>query len=176
MRPAALVQVANDIVWNRRVHIVECGSGVSTIVLARLLRQLGRPATLVALEHDAQWAELVSELLAREHLDDVARVVTAPLEGEPPWYAPAAVASLPGPVDLLVVDGPPAYAAGEGERRAPALSAFDERLTSGAAVFLDDVQRPGEQAVLAAWERTSKWRFIVDETTGIARGERAAQA
>lgn len=172
MRPAALVQVCNDIVWNARTHVVECGSGVSTVVLARLLRQLERPATLVSLEHDARWADLVTDLLEREGLGDVARVVHAPLEEQPSWYARDAVQATSPVIDLLVVDGPPAYAAGEGERRAPALATFDERLSPGATVVLDDANRPGEQRVLATWEATTPWRFTVDEASGLAVGHR----
>jgi hypothetical protein len=41
MRPAGLVRVCNEIVHRGRTRIVECGSGVSTVVLARLLRQRG---------------------------------------------------------------------------------------------------------------------------------------
>ncbi len=39
MRPAGLVTVCNDIVLNERRRIVELGSGVSTVLLARLMHQ-----------------------------------------------------------------------------------------------------------------------------------------
>ena len=55
MRPAGLVMVCNDIVLGDRRRVVELGSGLSTVLLARLLAQ--RPPvggfTLVAVEHDA---------------------------------------------------------------------------------------------------------------------------
>ncbi|HEV7751288.1 MAG TPA: class I SAM-dependent methyltransferase [Baekduia sp.] len=171
MRPAGLVMVCNEIVYADRTTIVECGSGVSTIILARLLRQRGA-GTVVALEHDAAWAQRVADLLRREELHEQARVVHAPLEGDPPWYATEALAGLPKDVDLLIVDGPPAYAAGEELRRAPALAHFESRLTPGATVVLDDLARPGERAVLAGWEAQTPWRFRVEESAGVAFGAR----
>lgn len=175
MRPAGLVLVCNEVVHGGRTRVVECGSGASTVVLARLLRERGA-GSIVALEHDGGWAALVADLLRREGLDDIARVVHAPLEGDPPWYATAALDALPGEVDLLVVDGPPADAAGEEDRRAPALGFFEPRLVPGAVVMLDDSDRPGERAVLARWEAETAWRFGVEEAAGAAVGVRDGPA
>lgn len=127
--------------------------------------------SVVAVEHDGDWAALVGDLLRREVLDGVARVVHAPLEGDPPWYAQAALDALPAEVDLLVVDGPPAHAPGEQHRRAPALP-FEPRLVPGGTVVLDDLDRPGEREVLARWEAQTPWRFRVDQATGVAVGAR----
>jgi hypothetical protein len=175
MRPAALVVVCNEIVHGARTRIVECGSGVSTVLLARLLRECGA-GRLVALEHDRHWAALVHEQLRREALDGIARVLDAPLEGEPPWYGPARLVDVPDELDLLVVDGPPACDAGHGMRRAPALPRFDERLVVGATVVLDDIARPGERDVLAGWEASTDWRFALDERAGVAIGRRQQDA
>jgi len=175
MRPAGLVRVCNEVVQRRRTRIVECGSGVSTVVLGRLLRQCGGGATIVALEHDAGWVALVTDMLRRESLLDVAHVVHAPLEGDPPWYAGSALTKMPADVDLLVVDGPPAYAPGKGRRRAPALAAFAPRLTDTATVVLDDANRAGEREVLAGWEAATSWRFSVDEAAGVATGQRGTE-
>lgn len=171
MRPAALVAVCNEIVHGARTRIVECGSGVSTVVLARLLRER-RAGGLVALEHDRHWAALVQEHLRRETLDRIARVLHAPLQGEPPWYGLAGLEEVPDEIDLLVVDGPPACDPGHDMRRAPALPRFAERLVASAAVVLDDISRPGERQVIASWEASTDWRFVVDERAGVAVGRR----
>lgn len=175
MRPAGLVTVCNEVVHGCRTRVLECGSGVSTVVLARLLRERGA-GSVVAVEHDDAWATLVRDLLRREALDGVAHVVHAPLEGDPVWYAEAALDALPQEIDLLVVDGPPADAAGQEHRRAPALPFFEPRLIPGASVVLDDVQRLGERGVLAGWERNTPWRFRVDESAGLAVGARGQVA
>ena len=171
MRPAGLVMVCNEIVLGQRTRIVECGSGVSTVVLARLLRSRG-VGSVVALEHDGAWAARVARWLRNEKLEPFARVVHAPLEGDPPWYATAALDEAPDAIDLLIVDGPPAFHAGEEHRRAPALERFAPRLADGATVVLDDLDRPGERAVLAGWEAATEWRFRVEESAGVAFGAR----
>jgi hypothetical protein len=172
MRPAGLVAVCNEIVHGARRCIVECGSGVSTVVVARLLRERGEGA-LVSLEHDQHWAGVVQDQLRRESLDTIARVVYAPLEGTPPWYDLAGLADIPDAVDLLIVDGPPAFDPGHGHRRAPALPWFGERLIPGATVMLDDIDREGERDVLAGWEAGTGWRFSIDESARLATGHRA---
>lgn len=172
MRPAAMVAVCNEVVHGARERIVECGSGASTVLLARLLRERGG-GRLTAIEHDGHWAALVAEQLRREGLDSIARVLHAPLGGEPEWYAAAELAAVPDEVDLLIVDGPPAFYPGTGTSRAPALPWFEQRLTADAAVFLDDLDRPGERHVIATWEAAGGWRFAIDAATGLARGRRA---
>jgi predicted O-methyltransferase YrrM len=173
MRPAGLVLVCNEIMYANRETIVECGSGVSTVVLARLLRARGC-GSLVALEHDEGWAARVTELLHAEGLDHVARVVHAPLGGTPPWYDRAALDGLPQAIDLLIVDGPPADKPGMGLARAPALALLDPRLADGATVVLDDLDRQGERDVLAGWESATPWRFTIEDSAGIAIGGRGA--
>jgi hypothetical protein len=183
MRPAGLVAVCNDIVVNERRCVLELGSGVSTILLVRLLSQLDLAGgfRLVAVEHDAGWARWVSDQLDREGIGDNAVVVHAPLVphvvAEPGvlWYDEMVVAVrldavLRGDlVDLLLVDGPPAYAAGQGLARYPALPVLCDRLAPGATVVLDDVERPGEQEVLRRWEDESGLEFHRRaEDTGIA--------
>ncbi len=169
MRASGLVHLCNLVVHRAPAQVVECGAGVSTIVLARLLAERGA-GRLTALEHDAGWAERVADLLAREELTGVARVVLAPLEGG--WYAAEGVAQLPEAIDLLIVDGPPADRPEIAEARGPALTTIEPRLTAGARVILDDIDRAGEQRVLADWERETAWRFDRLEEEAIAVGRR----
>lgn len=166
MRPTGLVTVCNDIVLNQRHRIVELGSGISTVLLARLLTQHLPPGgfRMASVEHDARWARWVSEQLDREGTGTDVTIVRAPLTPHPraerglPWYDEAALteglreALGADPIDLLVVDGPPAHAAGQGLARYPALPVLGNRLAPGATVVLDDVERPGEQEVLRRWE------------------------
>lgn len=173
MRPAGLVAVCNEITHGARTRIVECGCGVSTVVLARLLRERGS-GTLTALEHDRHWATLVEDHLRRENLDAIARVLHAPLRGEPKWYDLGSSEEIPEEVDLLVIDGPPAFDPGHDTRRAPALPWFSDRLVAGATVILDDINRPGEREVIASWEASSDWRFLLNEAAGVAVGHRDA--
>ncbi len=174
LRPAALAAVCNEVTLAGRRELVELGSGVSTVVLGRLARELG--GRLTSLEHDTDWARVVRSQIEREGLTAAARLIEAPLErhsaalDDAPWYAAGAVAELPQEIDLLLVDGPPGYGDGMGRSRYPALPALEKRLAPNAMVVLDDAGREGERAILEGWQRDSQgWTCAVDEALGIAR-------
>jgi hypothetical protein len=180
MRPAALAGLVAEVRAGRR-EVVECGSGVSTLVLARSLVECG--GRLHALEHDAGWAEEVRSQLEREGLDSAAQLVDAPLRPHPlsldgtGWYDEAALFELPASgVSLLLVDGPPAGEPGLGRSRYPALPVLGPRLAPSAIVVLDDFERPGEADVLTAWEGESEFRFDRRPDERIAVGRREPPA
>ncbi len=169
IRPSALVLLLNDVLVLGRETLVECGGGVSTIYFARLIAQRGA-GRLVTLEHDPRWSGFLLEALAREGLEDHATIVDAPLADATGWYDAAAVeAALPdAPVDLLLVDGPPAVEPGREQARYPALPVLRERLAADATVALDDLPRDGEREVLARWEAEFGLQFERFEDEGIA--------
>ena len=172
MRASGLVHVCNLVVHRAPAQLVECGSGVSTVVLARLLAQRGT-GVLTALEHDAGWATHVQESLAREGLEEVASVVHAPLDDDG-WYAADGVRALPATIGLLLVDGPPADRPEIAQARHPALGRLAGRLAPDATVVLDDIGRGGEQEVLRRWEQEHPWRFERLQDEAIAVGRRSA--
>ena len=180
MRLGGLVAVCNDVVLSRRRCVVELGSGSSTLLLARLLRQVWPDGgwRLVAVEHDAAWAQWVADRLGEEGGARTTSVLHVPLTTGPhvatgaPWYDEQRLSEgLDGAlgdeqVDLLLVDGPPADSAQRVLAREPALPVLRPRLAPGATVVLDDAERPGEQEVLRRWE----------SATGIAFERRSASA
>jgi predicted O-methyltransferase YrrM len=163
MRPSGLLAVLNEVVLGSRERILECGSGISTIYLARLLAERGGRA--VSLEHDPEWAGFIEGELEAEGLGERARVVLAPLEEHAValdgtrWYrgsaAREAVEALDGPIDLLLVDGPPAGGPEAALSRYPAVPLLADALAPNAVVILDDANRPGEQQVLERWSEES---------------------
>jgi Methyltransferase domain len=166
MRPAGLLAVLNDIVANRRRHVVECGGGVSTLFIARLLAERG--GRLQTIEDDQRWAEMLACELDREGLSEHASVICAPLVpalspwpgDDARWYSSATLdAAITEPIDVLIVDGPSAYAKPTRRARYPALPYFRRLLATDCAVFLDDVARRGEREVLARWEQEFGLRF-----------------
>lgn len=134
--------------------IVECGSGWSTVLMARCVQELDQGRVL-ALEHDRRFAERTRALLSRYGAADRARVVYAPLEpreieGEPrSWYGPAADDAIDGEIDLLLVDGPPGHL--YARSRFPAVPVFRSRLSAGYTVVLDDGLRPDERWTAHRW-------------------------
>jgi hypothetical protein len=166
-----------------RNRIVECGSGVSTIALARALRDRG--GRLHSLEHDSGWAAFVVAWLEREGLEGAATVIEAPLRPHPlsldgaGWYEAGALERLPeAGVELLLVDGPPAGGPGLARSRYPALPVLGDRLAHDAIVVLDDIDRPGEADVLQAWGRETPYRFerLIEQRIAIGRREPPAGA
>lgn len=156
---AALGFVLGEVAAGRR-HVLECGSGRSTVVVARLLRELGG-GHVWALEHEAEFASRTRALLAAEGLDAVATVLTAPLRphriaADCGWYDGAALERLPSrAIELLLVDGPPAPAdrPRNARSRFPALPLLAPFMAPAATVVCDDVHRPGERWALHRWRR-----------------------
>lgn len=134
--------------------VLECGSGSSTVVMARCLRALGR-GRIISLEHDPKYARRTADLLRLHGLEDVATVVTAPLTERDTngqrvrWYGPQYEPLLRGPVDVLLVDGPPGSS---GPRaRYPAVPLLAPHLAPECWIMLDDGDRTDERAAASAW-------------------------
>lgn len=158
MRPSAILGVLTDLRVYDRQSIVECGSGNSTIFVARLIAQRGS-GHITTLEHDPAWAAVTRRLLDEQGLTQWAHVALAPLVDG--WYDVTRVPRVP-PIDLLVVDGPPAWARDTQKARAPALDYFADRLTVDATVILDDAHRRGERRVVAQWSADHGRRFRLE--------------
>lgn len=142
--------------------VVECGSGASSVWIGYALRRAGT-GRLVAVEHDARYAELSRELVAAHGLDDIVEVRHAPLVQTPNttvtvngeelptadrWYDTSVFADLEG-VGLVFVDGPP-QATGL-QARYPALPVLLPRCTEDAVIVLDDAARADERAIGDRW-------------------------
>jgi predicted O-methyltransferase YrrM len=170
-----LLLLARQVLAQKPGLVVEFGSGVSSVVIARCL-QLNGHGRLLSFDHDEGFAELTRRRLQRAGL--VAEVHAAPLRpglagygGS--WYGHG---ELPDAIDLLVIDGPQAWRQGQEESRGSAAPAAFARLAPGAVVLLDDAARPGEQRVAARWRAEfPDISFAAAETQkGVLIGRRAA--
>ncbi|MCZ2341845.1 MAG: class I SAM-dependent methyltransferase [Bacteroidales bacterium] len=128
--------------------ILECGSGITTLLLGHRCQQLGRK--LWVLEHHPGWATRMRTALAKHKLDQSVHIIDAPLVNSEhySWYD---VGNLPeGDIyNMVVCDGPPGHTHGGRYGLMPVLG---ERLSVGCHILLDDASRLGEQEVLARWE------------------------
>lgn len=136
----------------RPALIVECGSGLSTLIQAQVCAIEGH-GRVASLEHEPDCAAQTRAALARYGLARVATVLDAPLcryrldAEDYDWYD---LSGLPAQaIDLLVVDGPPGRLGPLA--RYPALPLLRGRLAPGCTIFLDDADRPDERAVIARW-------------------------
>ena len=126
--------------------ILECGSGLSTIVLG-LEAAHGR-SSVHTLEHIPFWAQKVQKILDE---NEIARVNlhVAPLRnyGRYHWYDPP-LAQMPSEFSLVICDGPPRKTLG---RRYGLLPQMFSRLSAQFLILLDDVHRSQDQELLARW-------------------------
>ncbi|MBF0256641.1 MAG: class I SAM-dependent methyltransferase [Gammaproteobacteria bacterium] len=132
--------------------IVECSSGISTLMLAAACRLNGH-GQVFSLENGAEFAQRTRQQLQRQGLSPQAQVLDAPLQPlvlnqtNFVWYDLSALPQLP--LDMLVIDGPPGLL--QPLSRYPALPLLFERLNAGASLFLDDAARADEQEIVRLW-------------------------
>jgi hypothetical protein len=134
--------------------ILECGSGLTTIVLAAVARQTG--STVWTLEHDSYWLKVVESELGRLRLDVNMRLAPLRDYGGFDWYDVDSSA-LPT-FSLVICDGPPGWTRGG---RYGLLPVLGDRLAPGCAILLDDAARPGEQEVLRQWTSRVPLRYDI---------------
>ncbi len=128
--------------------IVECGSGVSTIIIALAIGD--RPITFVSLEESEHWMETTKRALVAFDVLDRVQLVHSPLtpiefNGKRiEAHDDSAIAN--GKADILLVDAPPAKVG-----RMGVLPRMMKHLRPGALVLLDDAVRGGEEECVRAW-------------------------
>jgi len=157
----SMATVVNDIIINRRQSVIEFGAGFSTLCLARLVRDFGISTTIVSIDDNQQWTQLMQERLADEDLQDRVVFVYAPLtecehsKNRLKWYDMAEInrqtESIPE-YDVVLVDGPMAWDKPRALSRYPAVPFVRSKLADQYAVYLDDVHRKGEQEIASLWQ------------------------
>jgi len=131
--------------WHTRGPVLECGSGLSTLLLGIVAER--QDYQVYSLEHDESWHERVSEAVQRAGLTHVT-VIVAPLllHNGYVWYD--APGDLPADFSLVLCDGPPAATMGG---RHGLLAELRPALADDCVILLDDAARDGEQEVLVRW-------------------------
>lgn len=137
--------------------VLECGSGLSTLVLGLALRHRAR--TVWSLEHDPFWAERTRGLLRGYGVETVDLCV-ADLRsyGRYTWYQPP-LERMPSDFALVVCDGPPGGTAGGRYGLLPIMRA---RLAAGCVILLDDMERLAEQETIETWVKEFGIDFRVE--------------
>lgn len=159
--PDFLLVVANEILRRQPRCVLECSSGVSSIVIARCL-QINGKGHVYSLEHDVGYAEITRKLLADQGLGAWATVLDAPLETHStrtPWYDEGAIPADLEPIEALIVDGPPQATAPLG--RHPALPRLINRMAPNAIVIMDDANRDDENTIITRWK--SDYPIVSDQ-------------
>ncbi len=128
--------------------ILECGSGVTTILLGMMAGRRG--VTVDTLEHSPEWWDRVARVLTRHRIPGI-RLHLAPIVDHVSYAWYQVPASLPGEFRLVICDGPPGDTKGGRYGLLPLLST---RLPPGAVILLDDATRPVETDTRRRWRAT----------------------
>lgn len=131
-----------------RGPVLECGSGLSTLLVGAVLQRTG--GQLWSLEHLPEWAERVSSQLEKFGINSV-HLSVAPLAdfGEYQWYSPPVEAESLR-FELVICDGPPSSTVGG---RYGLLPVMWQYLARDCVILLDDAERDEEQAIVRRWCR-----------------------
>lgn len=133
--------------------IVECGSGVSTLIVCYCLSRNGS-GHVYSLDHMVEYAQITKDTLHEHHLSGygtvyVADLVSIDIDGRQfIWYNPEVLHDITE-IDLLIVDGPPGHL--NKMARYPAIPILLNKLKNGAIVLVDDYDRPDEKAMVREW-------------------------
>jgi hypothetical protein len=116
--------------------ILECGSGLTTFVLAAAAKLYDLRVLVV--EQERLWATKIDQTLREVGLDEYVELVCTPVEDE--WYSKGFQNQLVGAdFDMVVIDGP-RRVPGETDRLWPIRNQqiADKVVSSGTVVFVDD--------------------------------------
>lgn len=154
--PDLLLLAAREILERQPPFVLELGSGVSTVVLARIIREHRLKVRFVSVEHDAEHLASVAAEIEREELTQHVTLLHSslrPLEMEGYrglWYHPADLLSGSEKIGLLIVDGPPKRHGKD--IRYPAVPVLKERIAPQALILLDDTRRVPERRAFKRWK------------------------
>jgi predicted O-methyltransferase YrrM len=150
-----LVRCAVELMLRTEPHlVVELGSGASTVFLGYCLKRIGR-GRLLSIDHEPEFSDKTRTMIEHHGLSEFVTVVCSPLEPlrigaeEYSWYS-IRPADIDGPIDLVIVDGPPYHV--HPLARYPALPVLLPRMSSNSSVILDDADRPEELRIIERWK------------------------
>jgi predicted O-methyltransferase YrrM len=145
--PDLLLTMTDLIRTHKPRLVVELGSGVSTLVIAK-----AGAKKLISIDNSDEFAGKTRSML-KEHGVRGVEVRVAPLTPHSSgvdWYDITKLGELKG-IDLLFIDGPPG--SNSPDARKPALPELLKRLSPKAVIIMDDVNRPAERELAEAFAK-----------------------
>ncbi|WP_127478315.1 class I SAM-dependent methyltransferase [Sulfurivermis fontis] len=167
--PDFLQLIVDHVLTDKPQTIVECGSGLTTLMLARACA-LNGGGHVYSLENDADYAANTRSEISRYGLNEYSAVLHAPLiprtihERNYRWYDVSQLSVQD--IDMLVIDGPPGFI--QQHSRYPALPLLLEYMKDECTVFMDDAARPDEMEVVAMWQ--TQYRNTTHTYLALERG------
>jgi len=155
-------------------HVLEFGSGLSTQVLARAAADLENECGISSVDHDPEFGAAAAQSCLSHtgktcHVAfQTAHLVARAYGGKfvPAYFIKPEQFASKMPVDLVLIDGPPAVLGG---REGTLYQAMDY-MKPGALALLDDSGRREERAALANWQDILGSAIEVIELPGFTKG------
>ena len=145
--PDLLLTLAELVRTHKPRLVVELGSGVSTLIVAK-----AGARKVISIDNSAEFAEKTREML-KDHKVRGVEVRVAPLKAHASgvdWYDTAKLKDLKK-IDMLIIDGPPGSK--NSDARKPALKELLAKLSPNVVVVIDDVNRIGERQLAEAFAK-----------------------
>lgn len=162
LNPNTILHLVNDLQVNNRKSVIEFGSGVSTLIMAKFIKSNGLSTKITSIDNNPDWSQYISKELVKHGCDDLVTLVVAPLSKQDtglyigPWYHSDDVqnAIYKKTFDVVLVDGPSGGT--HKEARYLALPTVLNVLEENFIVFLDDIRRQDENKILTKWKQLFK--------------------
>lgn len=136
----------------RPSYVLEFGSGISTLVMAKALESSG--GYVYSLEHEERWLEHAQEKCRNAKITNCQIILAPIVEAKFPGVAPYRIYDFQKvPLQkfgLVFIDGPPGFLPEHPGRRGTFYACWPY-LAPHATVILDDADREGEQLAIKEW-------------------------
>ena len=154
--PDVLQVIMQEFGKRKPMYIIECGSGVSTLIFAALLKKNKVEGKVISLDHESHYAEKTREKIRENGLEDYALILDAPLkpyvlnDQEYKWYDLIELEKL-GDIrfDMAFIDGPPTFT--NKLARYPFFPKIQALLNPSYTLIVDDSDREDEQTMVKEW-------------------------
>lgn len=173
LSPTSLVRILNEIVINNRKNIVEFGSGISTIYMAKLSKINNLNLNIYSVDENSNWIRKVHHILVKENLDDAVAFIYSPLKfynENIKWYDSLVLDYYfknDYNCDMVLIDAPKASEKEDEEIRYWALPYMFNRLNYDHVIFLDDANREGEKNIIKKWSEEFNINFVIENNLAI---------
>ena len=157
-----ILHILNEIIIHEKKNIIEFGSGISTIYIAKLLQKINWDCRFYSVDTNKEWIDKMRLVLERESLEDKVVFIEAGIKEVPDslryknqtkWYDINPLDEIlknTTDFDLVIVDGPNGstcpYA------RNSAVPFLKEKTADTVTIFLDDTRRPNEMEIIKNWQ------------------------
>lgn len=139
-------------------YILECGSGLSTILMGIIAKSKGNH--IISLENSGKWKRRTNWYLKHFNLNN-ASILYSPIvdKGAYQWYKIEQY-NFPDKVSLVILDGPPGDIKGG---RTGFFLECKNIITKNTLILVDDVERKEEMGMVIEFSRKMDFQYTITE-------------